>query len=221
MSQPARKTQWLVWGGLGLVIATIGLLYFQSRLDAAVAPLPVVGEIGDFHLTNQNDDVVSMDKLEGKVWIADIIFTRCPGPCRKMTARLAGLQAQLPAEVRFISLTSDPANDTPPVLKKFAGEFKADPERWWFLTGDKQQLFDLAIKDFKFYVEDSKPTNNVAPAEGLITHSTWFALVDRKGQVRGWRDHTGTVQASFPYDDPEAQAKLVTCVRQLLREPPL
>jgi protein SCO1/2 len=130
------------------------------------------------------------------------------------------LQSSLPAgePVRFITLTSDPDYDTPPVMKKFAAEFGADPGRWWFLTGNKPEIRSLAVNDFKFVVVERKPEDRTVP-DDLFIHSTWFALVDRQGRVHGWVDRAGQEHAIFESDDPEAQARLQSAVKQLLREP--
>src|ERR1035437_4345469 len=135
MNQPAGKTGWLVWGGLALVGLTLvlafGLAQFKSHSDAG-RPLPVYGQIADFSLTNQNGRAVSLADLRGKVWVADIIFTRCPGPCLKMTRQMKELQNALPPEsqIKLVTLTTDADFDTPPVLKAYAERFGADPNRW-------------------------------------------------------------------------------------------
>jgi cytochrome oxidase Cu insertion factor (SCO1/SenC/PrrC family) len=220
MNKPPRKVEWLVWGGMIVIIAVVGAAFVRSKLTVADVPLPVIGQIPDFHLTNQNDEAVSLASLNGKVWIADIIFTRCPGPCRTMTKTLATLQSSLPADqpLRFVTLTSDPDYDTPPVMKKFAAEFAADPARWWFLTGNKPEIRSLAVNDFKFVVVERKPEDRSVP-DDLFIHSTWFALVDQRGQVRGWFDSDGHEHATFESEDSETPARLQAAIQQLLRQP--
>jgi len=162
MNKPARNIEWLVWGGLVLIIGTIAGAFVWSRLGSA-KPLLVIGQISDFNLTNQDNQPVSLADLRGKVWVADIIFTRCPGPCPTMSHNLAELQAQLPAAlppdspVKLVTLTSDPEFDTPPVLKKYAERFNADSNRWIFLTGPRLDIRKLAVNDFKFVVVDKSP----------------------------------------------------------------
>src|ERR1700686_4849846 len=96
MNKPARSVEWLVWGGLVLIIAVIGTVFVSSKLGPGGKPLPVIGQIPNFSLTNQNNEAVSLASLRGQVWVADIIFSRCPGPCAKMTRHFAELQAALP-----------------------------------------------------------------------------------------------------------------------------
>jgi len=183
--------------------------------------LPVLGQLSDFHLTNQNNEPVCLADLRGKVWVADIIFTRCPGPCAKMTRHLAELQSSLPATDAFrtVTLTSDPEYDTPPILKRYGEHFGADNRRWWFLTGDKKAIRELAVNDFKFVVVD-KPAKDREVPDDLFIHSTFFMLVDGKGQVRGWIDGEKHVHAYFDSDDAATRAELVAAVRQLSKSNP-
>src|SRR6266481_3889627 len=99
MNPGTRKTVWLVWGGLLLLVTVVmvGLLVQIRSRTIASAALPVLGQVADFTLTNQNGRAVSLADLRGHVWVADIIFTRCPGPCRKMTRQMKELQNALPA----------------------------------------------------------------------------------------------------------------------------
>jgi protein SCO1/2 len=220
MKTPKGKIPWLVWTGLVLATAAAGTAFIGAGLDTANGPLPLIGRIPDFSLTNQVNQAVSTADLRGKVWVADIIFTRCPGPCRTMTGKLEELQQAFPADapVRFVTLTSDPENDTPAVMKKFAEQFKADPRRWWFLTGNKPELRSLAVNDFKFSVVE-KPAGDRTVPDDLFIHSTWFALVDQEGRTRGWVDAGGHQHAVFESDDPAAMARLKSAIRQLLRQP--
>lgn len=220
MNTPPRHVGWIVWGGLVLVMAIVGASFVRSELAAPSLQLPVIGQLPDFHLTNQDNAAVSLSDLRGKVWVADIIFTRCPGPCRTITGEFAAMEPSLPGgdAVQLVTLTSDPDYDTPKMMKKFAAPFNADPARWSFLTGDKQEIRSLAVNDFKFVVVE-KPAADRSVPDDLFIHSTWFALVDKQGCVRGWIDHTGHEHAVFESDDPEAQAQLQAAIKQLLRQP--
>jgi protein SCO1/2 len=142
-------------------------------------PLP------DFSLTDQTDKMISLADLKGKVWVADFIFTNCGGTCPMMTGKMRRLQDTLPAEIRMVSITVDPARDTPKILAAYAAEQGATRDRWLFLTGDKQSLYDLCVKGFKLPLDESGGT----PAEP-IAHSTRFVLVDKEGEIRGY--YSGT-----------------------------
>ena len=124
MNKPSRKIEWLVWGGLVLIIAVIAgaFAWYETGADAAIA-----GHRPDsqFHPHQPGQPASFTGELRGKVWMADMIFTRCAGPCPIMTHHLAELQAALPANepVRLITFTSDPEYDTPAVLKRYATRF--------------------------------------------------------------------------------------------------
>ena len=134
---------------------------------------------------NQNEQRVTLHDLAGKVWVADFIFTNCGGTCPLMTEKMRKLQDALPPAVHFVSFTVDPARDTTKILAAYAKEHAANQERWSFLTGDKQDLFDICIKGFKLPLD----TEGGTPAEP-IAHSTRFVLVDKKGDIRGY--YSGT-----------------------------
>jgi protein SCO1 len=157
-------------------------------------------------------------------WLADIIFTRCPGPCARMTQRLRDLQAALPADprVKLVSLTTDPAFDTPEVLAKYGQRFGADPARWWFLTGDKREIVKLAVEGLKLTTLDKEEAKRESPND-LFIHSTNLILVDQQGRLRASFLLTGldTGDDGAPVEPmpwSEIQAGVVEAVNQLLRE---
>jgi protein SCO1/2 len=218
MNKSSKPIEWIVWGGLILIIAAVGGAFVWSRLDAGPMELPVLGQLSDFHLTNQNNESVCLADFRGKVWVADVIFTRCPGPCARMTRNLAELQSALPKTdaVHSVTLTSDPEYDSPSILKKYSDHYGADNRQWSFLTGDKKVIRELAVNDFKFVVVE-KPAKDREVPDDLFIHSTFFMLVDGKGQIHGWMDRQKHLHAYFDSDDPVARAELVTAVRQLVK----
>ncbi|PWT99946.1 MAG: hypothetical protein C5B51_26060 [Terriglobia bacterium] len=138
-------------------------------------PLPVLGEVPPFALTAQTGETVTRDALAGHVWVADFIFTTCPGPCPRMSSQMRQVQDATGPGVRLVSFTVDPAHDTPPVLAAYAKHFLAQPNRWYFLTGAQASLDDLGRNGFKL--------NSV---DGSLDHSTRFVLVDRAARIRGY-----------------------------------
>jgi protein SCO1 len=211
-----RRIQWPVWGGLALVGLTVVMLAALGgkSLSPPVKPLPVIGPIGDFTLTNQNGRAVSLADLRGKVWVADIIFTRCAGPCPKMTRQMKELQDALPpvGEVKLVTLTTDPDFDTPLVLKAYAERFRADGNRWSFLTGPKQEIAKLAIDSLKLTAIEKKPEERESPQD-LFVHSTIFVVADKQARLRGVFETGGDGV------DPRAvQTQILAAVNQLERE---
>ena len=225
MNSTPKSLQWLVWGGLVLTITAIVVAFFlqQARerqsaselLPAIVSPnvpdgkLPVLFEVPDFALTNQSGQVITRSDLRGQVWIADIIFTLCGGPCPEMTRRMADLQAAIPAgqPVRFVTLTTHPEHDSPAVLQSYARRFLAQPGRWHFLTGTKKQIADLAVGGLKLTALE-KEAGKRENLDDLFIHSTLFVLIDQQGRAR----------ATFESDDPAMKSKLLPAITKLLQE---
>lgn len=178
-----------------------GILAFGALALAACGgkPLPVLGQVPPFQLMAQDGQMFDSIVLGGKVWVADFIFTNCPGPCPMMSSRMRQVQtatADLP-DVRLVSFTVDPAHDTPSVLAAYAQHFLAQSGRWFFLTGEQRRLNDLGLNAF-----------HLNPVDGNLDHSTRFALVDRRGQIRGY----------YAFGDDDFPKRLIADVRRLERE---
>jgi cytochrome oxidase Cu insertion factor (SCO1/SenC/PrrC family) len=104
------------------------------------------GTVPDFSLLERSGKQVSLADLRGKIWIADFIYTHCTDTCPLQTADMAKLQDRWLKEpkVELVSFSVDPEHDTPQVLSRYAGRFKADPKRWLFLTGHRPEIVRLA-----------------------------------------------------------------------------
>ena len=163
----------------------IALLFTFLTACSGKPEIPVFYTLPDFSLIDQDGGRVTLHDLAGKVWVADFIFTNCAGTCPLMTEKMRKLQDALPTAVQFVSFTVDPARDTSKILAAYAQEHGANRRRWSFLTGDRQDLFDICIKGFKLPLD----TEGGTPAEP-IAHSTRFVLVDKKGDIRGY--YSGT-----------------------------
>jgi protein SCO1/2 len=171
--------------------------------------MPVLSTVSDFALTNETGRVVTLADLRDKVWVADIIFTRCPGPCAKMTKQMSELQSALPPDeaIRLVSLTADPEFDTPDVLKKYGERFGASSARWQFLTGRKLDVYRLATKGLLLAVDEIKADERTSP-DDLFMHSTLFVIVDKQGRVRG----------SFDGTEASSRSKILAAIKALLKE---
>jgi protein SCO1 len=164
-----------------------------------VKPLDVLGQVPPFELTAQTDQPFGSRSLDGHIWVANFIYTTCEGPCPMMSHQMRGIQnstASTP-DVKLVSFTVDPAHDTPPVLARYAAHFKADPNRWYFLTGGMERLNELGVHAFKL--------NSV---DGNLSHSTRFALVDGKRRIRGY----------YLSSDDDFPKRLLHDIRQLQSE---
>ncbi len=213
-----KRIKWPLWTGVLLLVATILLALLLAELKLRVflgQPLPVIGQIADFALTNQNGQAVSLADLRGHVWVADIIFTTCPGPCLKMTRQMKELQDALPprSQAKLVSLTTYPEYATPPILKAYAERFGADPNRWMFLTGTKKEIAKLAIESLKLTAIEKKPEERESPND-LFIHSTIFVIVDKRAQLRGVFETTGD-----DIDPQKVKGKILAAIRRLEREP--
>lgn len=214
---PRRGISPMIWLGFGITLALLLLSLLLAVLKVtkarvASSNLPVLGTIAEFTLTNQNGKAVTAADLRGKIWLADIIFTRCAGPCLRMSQQMKQLQTKLPADTLLVSLTTDPEFDTPEVLKAYGARFDADPERWQFLTGTKEQIAALASDSLKLTGIEKKPEERQDPAD-LFIHSTIFVLVDRHLRLRGVFETEG------PDITPEqARERILQAARTLKRE---
>ena len=218
MNSSARRVPWTIGIGLLLTILALSLAYLLAKAKAESArrePLPVIGPVAEFALTNQNNAAVSLADLRGRVWVGDIIFTRCPGPCLRMTHQMKELQDALPkgSPTRLVSLTTDSEYDTPTILKTYAEKNGADFSRWMLLTGTKKDVNHLAVDSLKLSAVEKKPEERVTP-EDLWVHSTIFVLVDKHAQLRGVFQ-TGGEDVSWPAE----KKKLLAAVKQLEQEP--
>ena len=153
---------------------------------------PVYGRVPRFALTDQGGKRLDSTALEGRLWIANFIFTRCAATCPVQTARLSALQRRLRwrplwREVTLVSFSVDPERDTPEVLGEYSRRVGADPEHWKFLTGDRQSIWDLSTRGFRLPVGSNPPA-----ATSPLFHSSKVALVDREGNIRGYYDGTTT-----------------------------
>ena len=181
---PRRSTAWKATLVL-IPLVTAGVL-FWLRQDAVQhlrnRQLSSYGTVPPFELTNEKGQPFGSAQLAGKIWIADFIFTTCPGPCPIISTRVGELQKPLAkSDIHFVSFSVDPDKDTPEALRTYAEKLKAHPDRWDFLTGQRATIYSLVRDGFKLAVDDGGD-------EGVPVHSTRVALVDRHGVIRGYYD---------------------------------
>ena len=186
------------------LLGVVGITLARRRgppAGATASPLPESRRVPDFSLLERSGRTVRLADLLGQVWVADFIFTRCPGPCPGLTLQMKRLADLLPEEMRFVSLSVDPAFDTPEVLTTYADSYGADAKRWLFLTGEKKAVYSLIREGFALTVAEE--------GEGVL-HDLRFVLVDRAGRMRGW----------YMGNEADEIERLEEDARHLLKEPP-
>jgi cytochrome oxidase Cu insertion factor (SCO1/SenC/PrrC family) len=158
-------------------------------------------QVPDFQLVNQDGKPFSGKDVAGKVWIADFVFTQCAGPCPAMTAALAQVQKDLAGTpVQLVTVSVDPANDTPPVLKQHMKDRGLDESNWTFATGKPDEIFGLA--------KNMKIAASAASEQNTIMHAEKFILIDAEGWIRGY----------YHYQDQEKMAQLLRDARELVKK---
>ncbi|RFS16479.1 SCO family protein [Emticicia sp. C21] len=153
----------------------------------------VYHKIPNFVLTDQSGNQFSSQQTKGKIYVADFFFTRCGTICPKLSSAMVRVQdvfADSP-DVLMVSHSVDPNHDTPQVLAAYAKKYDAKAGRWFFLTGEKKAVYDLAIKGYKLPVADaSEYDKNIKNVDEMFIHSEKLMLIDKEGYIRGIYDGT-------------------------------
>ena len=146
-----------------------------------------IGPAPKFELVNQDNIKITNETYEGKVYVLEFFFTKCPTICPKMNLSMLEIEKTFFGNPNFgiVSISIDPENDTPAVLKAHRELLGVKSSNWNFLTGEKAYIFDLSIKGFNLYAgENSK-------VRGGFEHSGLFALIDKNGNIRCRKDDYG------------------------------
>lgn len=170
-----------------LVFFTVLLLAFFffvfQGTDNWKVKMPTLSYVKPFHFTNQDGQPVTDADVLDKITVVEYFFTTCKGICPKLNTNMKEVYLQFKDEPEFqiLSHTCNPETDSVPVLKHYADSLKVDTKKWIFLTGRKDSLYQMARGS---YLLDD-PKNNVEKIEDQFIHTQFFALVDRKGKIRG------------------------------------
>jgi protein SCO1/2 len=165
--------------------------------------LPKMFPVPNTALVNEKGQSITLDANKGYVTVYDFIFTNCEGTCPMMTASMRRLTPKVPkdAKVRFVSISIDPARDTPAALDAYAKRMRND-DRWMFLTGERKDIVDLSVNGFKLTAGDPGPNGDP------LLHSSKFVIADKAGVIREY--YGGT--------DGDAADHVARSIEDLLRE---
>jgi protein SCO1/2 len=190
-----------VWSGLTLWPRQRG--WNERPLEG----LRSFGTVPNFSLIERSGRRFQLEDLRQKTWIANFFYSTCTDTCPLQSAEMAKLQSDLTdwTDVKLVSISVDPEHDSPQVLSQYAERYRADPDRWVFLTGDKEAIYRLAREGFRLSVASASESGG--QDGNTIIHSARFVLVDREGRIRGYYDSL----------DLEAVRRLHRDLRTLLR----
>lgn len=178
----------------------------KQSSDFEIRTLPTFYEepIRDFTLYSHVGDTINRDSLKGKIVISEFFFTTCPGICPVMIGQMLRVQdfllnhPGLRQQYQILSITVDPTNDSISRLKEYATENKVDGSLWWMLTGDKEEIYDLARNHY--YVTAMEDPSGESQ-DGFFIHSDRFILKDKKGFIRGYYRGTDSLEVTNLMDD--------------------
>ena len=224
--------------GLGIVILIFGVFFIPKIIDrikqnatvendrASASPLSFIKineeakKVPDFLFLNQDSLWISNDDFKGKVYVAEFFFTRCPTICPIMNKNMKRIEAAFGTREDFgiASFSIDPEHDTPTILKTYVDLYDVFSQNWHFLTGKKEQVYDLANKGFNIFAAINPEV------AGGFEHQGYFALIDKKGFIRSRTDAYGNPVVYYSgVDDDEGKSEdvdmLLEDIRKLLREP--
>ncbi|WP_433927436.1 SCO family protein [Sorangium cellulosum] len=179
---------------IGLCVSALaGIAFFGvlSRVREAPTGPPVLGEMPAFSMADQDGRPVTRESLRGQTLIVDFFYASCPVSCPRLSAQMAAFQERLAQRseargqalpIHLISITLDPENDTPDVLRSYASRYSSGRGAWSFLSGRSEDLNRVVVKGFKLRFEQADPSAGL----GSIMHGEWFVLVDGLGRIRGY-----------------------------------
>lgn len=193
VSAPARAQRWLadLVGRPRFWVALLGLIFvlplvrtMRTRLPP---PLPVLGLVPDFQLTDERGAPFGSAELRGRVWVADFIFTRCPTVCPLLTGKMRELQHRtrnLGGAFHLVSFSVDPDYDTPARLFEYARAQRASPRAWSFLTGSYDAVQKTVVDGIKVSMGRGTSEDEVRN----IFHGSHLVLIDAGLHIRGYYD---------------------------------
>ena len=178
-------------------------IYQPSQLNPALVDPSAMREenhrILDFNLVNHLGDTVTLADVQGQILVVDFFFTRCATICPLMSKNLQRIHDRLgpDAPVQLMSHSVTPVADSVFVLAAYADKHGADPDLWWFMTGEKSEIYTLARKSYFSCLDEGD-----GGFQDFV-HTENIVLVDDQGRLRGFYDGTDTKAMSQLFSDLE------------------
>lgn len=198
-----------------ILILTILISFGIGCGETKPATLPILGKkkivdgkelnhiIPDWKFMDQDSNMVTNKNLSDVVYVTDVFFRSCPTICPKVMKEMKRIYLEFEdnPQVKLVSFTIDPERDSPALLKKYASNLQVDTKKWWFLHGEKEETYDLALDYFNTAYEDSD-------VPGGFNHSGKLILTDKNGHIRSFSEGT----------DPNETPKMIRDIKILLKE---
>lgn len=220
--------------GLSFIILVFGIIFIPKivnrikngtvvqgdRIDAVSnhknpeTGLVLIGKAPKFELTDQNGVKVSNETYKDKVYVLEFFFSTCPSICPIMNKNMVDIQNEFFGNPNFgiASITINPENDTPKVLKEHADLIGVKSSNWHMLTGDKDYIYNISNKGFNIFAGENKNVN------GGFEHSGLFALIDKNGDIRCRRDKFGNPILYYDGLEKKGVKAITEDIKKLLNE---
>lgn len=202
----------IAWVVLASFVLSLAVVAYRRRGAEASAPPPVLSHIDGFSLYDQHGESFVAQNLDGKIWIADFIFTSCQAACPMLTSKMRALQKHIEEReralgrdlpLRLVSFSVDPEVDTPDKLAAYAAKWGADEKRWIFLTGPLAEVDRAVTRGMKIPFEKGGADTSAFD----VMHGEHFVVVDGDRRIRGYFE-----------TDPEGMVRLKATLESLLAE---
>jgi protein SCO1/2 len=180
----AMTGHWAFW--VILFSGSLSVPLVKSVTRELPPPPGIYGLVPDFELVDEEGAEFTAQRLRGRVWVANFIFTSCAEVCPRLSSRMRELQdrlANMGGAVHLVSFSVDPTRDTPEKLKEYAAEYAARKDVWSFVTGPIDALEKTVVDGFHM----AMAREEIADTGFFdIVHGERFVLVDQLGQIRGY-----------------------------------
>lgn len=184
---------------LGFLFGIMSLYLIDELSRARIKAPPPLVKVKEWSLMDSNGNIFESKNSKGKVVVVNFFFTGCSTLCRDLTLNMKKVYDRLKKfdeKILFLSISIDPENDSPDKLNEYKKKYKIFTNKWFFLTGDFDQVHSLVVDKMKLYMEKREPESGVGNAH-KINHLAEIILLDHNGDIRGKFDTTPTGLASL------------------------